>query len=420
MLIAITLQSLAEIALVSCSPHLMRRLAEAGDPRARNLERLLAEQGEDAITLLVIANNAAILAAAALSGHLTLATLGPEHYTATALGTLAFILVVCEITPKTYAAHHADQIALRNVAWVARMTRGWPARLALAVVKGASWPIQRALGVHEAHRRPRVTDRELMSLADVAEEQDVLDATEARMFESIVEFASRSVREIMVPRVDIVRVDGAAPLLELVRVIGEEGRSRIAVFSEDDDAVLGVVYANDVLACLGRGETDRTAAQLARAPHCVPDTKPVDELFREMREQRVHLAFVIDEYGSVDGLVTMEDVLEEIVGDFRDEHDTGERAPIEPAGDDAWLVLAAATVSELEDQLGIVFAEDEADFDTLGGFLYERADGVPEVGFRTERAGMAFEVLAMDGPRITEVRVTRLAAEGEGDEQPGG
>jgi putative hemolysin len=414
-LVAIAGESLAEAALVSCSPHLMRRLAEAGDPRARAVRALFADRGEDAVTFLVISVNAAILLLATLAGHLTVETIGARYYTATALGVLAFVLAVCEVTPKTYAAHHADEVALRVIRWVGPLARSLPARIIVGAVKGASWPVQRLLGVDELHRHLRVTDEELMSLADVAEEQDVLDATQAQMFESIVEFSNRAVREIMVPRIDIVSVDASASLPEIIEVVGTSGKSRVAVCRGPDDPVMGIVYANDVLACLYRGETERVAGDLARPAHMVPDTKNVDDLFREMRERHIHIALVIDEHGGVDGLVTMEDVLEEIVGDVRDEHDGSEKALIVQLEDGACLVQAGATRSELEDELGIELPEDVGDYDTLGGFLYQRTDQTPEPGFSTECGGIRYEIATMDGPRITEVLVTRLGEPENGD-----
>jgi putative hemolysin len=372
------------------------------------LQSLFDDLDEDAITWLVVANNANILLVATLVGHLTVATLGPEHYSATALAALVFILAVCEVTPKTYASHHADRVSLRVVRWVAPLARSWPARAGLALIKAASWPVRRLLRVDSMHRHLRVTDEELMSLADVAEEQAVLDATQAQMFESIVEFANQTVREIMVPRVDIVSVDAEATLSEIVEVIRSEGKSRIAVSQGADDPAVGMVYANDVLACLQRGELDRRARDLVRDVHMVPDTKPVDELFREMRDRHIHIALVIDEHGSVDGLVSMEDVLEEIVGDMQDEHDTDEEPLVQALADGSYLVQGGATRSELLDALGVTLSEDDGEFDTLGGFLFQCAEEIPEPGFRTEYAGFVFEVAAMDGTRITQVAVRRV------------
>ncbi len=415
---AIAALSMAEVALVSCSPHLMRRLAEAGDPRAWRVQALQADRGEDAVTFLVVANNACILIVATLVGHLTVSTIGSDYYSATAVGALVFILAVCEITPKTYAAHRADQFMLRAIRWVDPLTRSRPARWAVTLIKAASWPVRRILGVDGLHRHTRVTDEELMSLADVAEEQSVLDATQAQMFESIVEFANRTVREIMVPRVDIVSVDADATLPEVIEVIRTEGKSRIAVCRGDDDPVVGMVYANDVLACLHRGELDRRAGEIVRDAHMVPDTKPVDELFRELRNRHIHVALVIDEHGGVDGLVTMEDVLEEIVGDLQDEHDTLERPLIEPQPDGSLLVQGGATRSELEDDLGIAFSDEQGEFDTLGGFLYLRSERMPEAGFATEHGGHRFEIHEMDGPRITYVRISPAEGPRNGAEAP--
>jgi len=410
-LIGIATLSAAEAALVSVSKPLVRRLADQGNRRARSLNALAEAGIENAVAALAVSITPLILATAAFVGHLTVELLGREYYAWTGLAALFVILLFCEILPKTYASHHPDRTALSAVVWVRPFLASPPVRLLIALIRGASWPLRRALRVEELQRIVGFSEEELASLADVAEEQQVLDQAEAQMFGSIVSFGGRTAREIMVPRVDIIAVEGSATLREAVELIEREGKSRIAVHEGAVDEVTGVLYAHDVLACYYRGEADTLVREVAREPFMVPDTKPVDELFRELRQRRTHIALVIDEHGGVDGLVTMEDVLEEIIGDVRDEHDSQEERPIRESGAGEWIMHGRASRHEIEEAIEIDFGVDDGGFDTLAGLIFLNSDGLPEPGLCIEHGGFELTVLDMEGARITQVRVRRIEPE---------
>ncbi len=358
-LVGLLVLSFAEVALVACSEPVVRRAAESGDRRAERLLRLLEHGREDAVTLVIVLNNALILAIATLVGHLTVRVLGAQAYPYTAAGSLLFVLLVCEITPKTYSSHHADRVAMSVVRWVEPLVDSWAGRLVVGLVKAGSWPLRKVFRADVLEHRPVVTGQELMSLADVAEEQQVLDPTQAQMFESIIEFEGRPVREIMVPRVNIVMMEADLTLQDAVALIAERGKSRIVVYEDLPDQVVGILYAHDVLTAYYRGNQDVRVGDLAREAYMVPETKPVDEVFGELRQRHIHLALVIDEHGGVDGLVTMEDVLEEIVGDVRDEHDSSERLLVTAVGPEAWVVSPLAAPSELESQIGLTLGDED-------------------------------------------------------------
>jgi len=407
-ILGIAALSAAEAALVSVSKPLVRRLADQGNRRARRLNVLVEGGIENAVAALAVSITPLILATATFVGHLTVELLGREYYAWTGIGTLVLILLFCEILPKTYASHHPDRTALSTVVWVRPFLSSPPVRLLMALIRGASWPLRRALRVEELQRIRGFSEEELASLADVAEEQEVFDQAEARMFGSIVSFGERTAREIMVPRVDIVAIEGGATLREAVELIERSGKSRIAVYEGAADEVCGVLYANDVLACYYRDQGARLVRDVAREPFMVPDTKPVDELFRELRQRHTHIALVIDEHGGVDGLVTMEDALEEIIGDVRDEHDPQEEQAIRASGAGEWVMHGRTSRHELQEALAVDFGEDDGGFDTLAGLIFLNSDGLPEPGLRIEEAGLEFTVLDMEGTRITQVRARRI------------
>lgn len=410
--------SYAEAGLVAMPKPLIRRLAEQGDdPRARAVEELIESGLDDAVALLAIMVTPLNLAVATFVGHLTVVLLGPAYYIHTAIGSLVVVLLLCEIVPKTYASHYPDRVALSTVRWVVPLVGSLPVRLVFSAVKAGSWPVRHILGFDDDLYRVRgFSEDELQSLLDIAEEHDVIDEAEAEMFDSIVSIGERTAREIMVPRVDIVIVDASVPVAEAAKIIAQSGKSRIAVHEGADDEIIGILYATDVLRCFHAGDTEKTVRDVAREPLLVPETKPVDDLFRELRQRRTHLALVIDEHGGVDGLVTMEDVLEEIVGDVRDEHDIDEHPDIRQLDDGAYLVSGTTPRHEIEELLNIDFGDDNGEFDTIAGLLFVRADGLPEAGYYVDHGPFRFQVVSMDGLRIVEVRIERLASSPSGEE----
>ncbi|GBD13617.1 Hemolysin C [bacterium HR24] len=226
------------------------------------------------------------------------------------------------------------------------------------------------------------------------------------MMRSVLELGETTVWEIMVPRVDIVAVEASATFQEVARTMVQRGFSRLPVYEETIDNVIGVVHARDVLRVLANGFRPQSVRELLRPAYFVPDTKPVHDLLAEMQRQHLSIAIVVDEYGGTAGLVTVEDIVEEIVGELADEFDTSEE-PVQPLGDGAALVDARVTVDALEEMFG-VHLENE-DYDTVGGFIYHHLGKVPSVGDQIEVDGLVLRVVSMLGRKIKRVHVSRSA-----------
>jgi len=224
------------------------------------------------------------------------------------------------------------------------------------------------------------------------------------MMRSVLEMAETTVWEIMVPRVDIVAVEADATFEEVARVMVEKGFSRLPVYEETIDNIVGVVHARDVLRVLANHSRPQNVRQLMRPAYFVPDTKPVHDLLAEMQHQRLSIAIVVDEYGGTAGLVTVEDIVEEIVGELADEFDTYEE-PVTPLGNGELLLDARVTVDFLEETFG-VHLENE-DYDTVGGFIYHHLGKVPAVGDQIEVDGLVLRVVSMLGRKIKRVHVSR-------------
>jgi CBS domain containing-hemolysin-like protein len=233
------------------------------------------------------------------------------------------------------------------------------------------------------------------------------------MIVSILEMNETSARELMVPRIDMVTMNVETSLRDALEIIINAGHSRIPVYEDNIDSVVGVLYAKDLLKCFRDNQTDRPIRELLRSAYFVPASKKVDALFQEMQKQRVHIVIVVDEYGGTAGLVTIEDILEEIVGDIQDEYDLEEDVYVQSIGPDTYLLNSRLDIYSLTKLLDIELDTDSAD--TLGGLLYTLMEHVPDQGESVEHEGWRFTVLSVDGRRIEQVRAELITAQREID-----
>jgi magnesium and cobalt transporter len=252
------------------------------------------------------------------------------------------------------------------------------------------------------------TEEELQNLIDASEQQGIIDEEEGDMLQSILELDETIVREVMVPRTDMICVDAAAPLRELLAAILKSGHSRIPVYQDNNDNIIGLVYAKDLLRFWGRSLEDIKLEEVLRSPYLVPESKLVSDLLQEFRETRVHIAIVIDEYGGTSGLVTIEDLIEEIVGEIHDEYDLDDEWLIEePNG--TVLVDGRLNIEEFEEHFEVEVEREK--FDTVGGYLVEYLGRVPVAGERVEIDSLEFLVVASDQRAIRQLRIFPPSAE---------
>ena len=252
------------------------------------------------------------------------------------------------------------------------------------------------------------SDRLRRSIEDTTLGGD-LDEVAAEMLENVVDFTSTEVGTVMTPRTEIEGIESTDDLAAIRKTIIEAGHSRIPVYGDNLDEIRGILYVKDLVPYLGTEVEDFRLDRLLRQPIRVPETKPVQDLLGDFQRSEVHMAIVVDEYGGTSGLVTIEDVLEEIVGEIQDEHDTEEELPpaIARVGDDRWEMDARFQIYDLNEMLETTLPEDD-DFDTIAGFILERLGRVPETGETVEDLGLRFEVLEAEPTRIERVAVTRL------------
>ncbi|RLE16616.1 MAG: ion transporter [Actinobacteria bacterium] len=239
---------------------------------------------------------------------------------------------------------------------------------------------------------------------DDSGESDPSDAEERELILSVLEFTDTIVREVMVPRTDMITIDGAASTDDAVDIVLSSGRSRVPVTGESVDHVVGVIYARDLLEMFDQESPVRPIQSISHDAYFVPETKPISELLREMQANQQHMAIVIDEFGGTAGLVTIEDLIEELVGEIVDEYDEEEPMIVEVDG--TWLVDARLDVDDLAEVVGIELPSDE--WDTVGGLVLELAGRVPEEGEAFDLDGLVFTADSVQGRRVARVRVTRV------------
>jgi len=249
-------------------------------------------------------------------------------------------------------------------------------------------------------------------LGELEEEEGKIEDSEREMIRGILELEETTAREIMVPRTDIVAVDTDIPLAKVIDLVLERGYSRIPLYQDTIDNVVGIIYAKDLLRYTRDQESQASLSDIARPPYFIPESKKIGELLRELQEKKVHIAIVVDEYGGVAGLVTIEDLLEEIVGEIEDEYDT-EEPKVEWLNETEAVVDAKLSIDDLNDFFGLSLQTEG--FDTVGGFVYSQLGRIPTVNDKVEIEGLTISVLSTLGRRIKKVKIAKTA---EAEESP--
>ena len=421
-----------EIALVSIRRSRVEQLVDEGRPGARRVRRLLDEPGRflavSQLGLTVIGFFASAYAAVSLVSYLAdaLRSLGMDSGTADGLAliivtvTLAlFTIVFAELVPKTLALANAERFAIALSLPIEFLARALSPLIRL--LTGITSAIAGIFGAR-ATAEAQITAEELRLIVERGGEQGVLEAEEEQMINAVIELGSRRVHEVMIPRIDIAAMPVTATFDEAISTFVEEGHSRVPVYEETVDEIVGILYAKDLLPFLRSASGPRPELRtLLRSPVYIPESMTVDDLLHEFQRRKVHIAIVLDEYGGTAGLVTIEDLLEEIVGEIQDEYDTEEPMVVRLSDEEA-RVDGRASIDELSELFdsNIEF-EDEDEYDTVGGLIYHRIGGIPSPGDRVELDGLTLTVESTDGRRVGKVLVVRtpdgddLEADEDGD-----
>jgi putative hemolysin len=399
-LVLAALAASAETSLTSISRVRLRQLVEQKVPAAIVIERLHRDPNSYLSTILIV-NTVAIIVASSAATLLALHLY--QERVAEWLVSLILslvVLVVCEITPKTLALQRAERVALRMARLVASVT--FVMRPIVFVLTSVTRLILRMLGGKAQVRGPFVTEEELKMLVSLGEEEGVLEEEEREMIHGIFEMGDMLVRELMVPRTDLVAIEVHEPVEKAVELVTKHGHTRIPVYEGDLDHIVGVLYAKDLLRAVVRGE-QKTLREIARKPYFTPESNKVQDVLRDLRKNRVHMAIVVDEYGGTAGAVTIEDILEEIVGPIHDEYDIGEEDEIQFISPNEVVLDGRVSVDDVNELLKLDIAAD--DYDTVGGYVQNQLGAAPKVGATLKLGNADLRVEAVQGSRIKKVRI---------------
>jgi len=391
--------SSSEVALISITRAKARTLANEGKPGSKAVA-VLKESPEHLLITILIGNNIVNVAAAALATSIAIKAFGDIGVGIATFFVVIVLLVFGEIGPKIYAARASDSFALTVAPVILFLSRIFSPFIWIV-----EW-VSPTFGIGKEVGEPSVTEEEIKEWIDVGKEDGTIEQGEQEMLYSVLEFADTTAREIMTPRVDVTLMEDTVTFEEAIRIFNETGFSRIPVYHDQIDNITGILNVKDVFSAMVSHRKDSTIKEVMYDPMFVPETKKIDDLLKELQVHRVQMAIVIDEYSSFVGIATVEDILEEIVGDIMDEYDK-EEPEIQNISEGVFVVDAQMWVEDINERLEIDLPVDES-YETIGGLIIDRLGHIPlHPGEKVEinEGKIILAVMQMHGRRIVKVKV---------------
>lgn len=361
----------------------------------------LTEKPGRLLSTILIANNAVNIGASALATSLSLEFFGSGGVAiATAIMTI-LILVFAEITPKSLAASKAERISFKIIKPLAAIIT--LLRPIVTIFTYVTNGIMALLGVKGDMVKPFITEEELKTIVTVSHEEGVLEVEEKQMIYNVFEFGDLHIRDVMIQRTDLIAFHVDTPLEEIIETVKEEQFSRYPIFEESIDDIVGILNVKDMIFIEGLS-IDFHIRSYMRKPSFTFEFKKISTLFKEMKKNRTHMSIVLDEYGGTAGIVTIEDLIEEIVGEIQDEYDENE-IEVKTINENEYLVAGSTKISQVMELLNISLESD--DFDSIGGFMIGQLERLPRLGETIEYEGIRFKVEEIDKNRIKSIRILR-------------
>jgi putative hemolysin len=407
LLILSALFSSSEVALLSLDDKKIEEINRSSKNLAKYISELISAPQKLLITILIgntISNVGASIIAVTLALDIAKVNGFSVDYSLIAQIIILTIIVIifCEVTPKVWANKHPVYIS--KIIAIPLYLIG----IVLSPITKILTFLMKILTTNVKYDKARtaLSTSDIADLADIGIEKGTLEEEEHELIHGLVSFKSTFAREVMTPRVDIIAVPKDIPYNELIEIIKSSGHSRIPVYVNDLDSIIGVIHAKDLLQFLGSPNIF-DIKKVIRDCLFVPETKLLSTLLKEFQEKNMHLSLVVDEYGGTAGLISLEDVLEEIVGEIRDEYDT-EEDEIVKINENKFVMFGKVSISELEEILNINIEVPNEDFETLGGFIFNHAGTIPGVGYKFEKYGYSFKVIGLENNRISKVEIEKL------------
>jgi len=403
-LLIVAFLSSSEAALISVNKLRIKNLAEKSKS-ARVIQEILKKH-ERLFGTILLTENFFIIAATSLGTAILLNIFGEDGWIYASLLMTVLIVLLGEITPKTIAVTYSDRIALIVAI---------PIRLLITITHPIVWLFTRLPGwllkIFGAHTPPSpfVTEEDIKAMIDIGEEEGSLEEDERNMLHKVFEFGDTVASEAMVPRTEIVTIADSATVRDALALIKEKGYSRYPVIKETVDNIIGMLYVKDILINMAEGKATEESSikEFIRDAYYIPENKKVRELLDEMQKNKFQIAVVMDEYGGTAGLITLEDLMEEIVGSLQDEFEEMEaEKDVEIIDESTFVVSGATELDEISELIGVELYSD--DFNTISGFIFGLFGRLPKVGEQIRYHNIRFLVLEMDGKKISKVKITKL------------
>lgn len=396
----------SEVAFFSINNLLKEQLSRLDSKRAKNVLKLI-ENPRKLLIAILIGNTLANVTLASFSAILMmeLASTGATSQEVAVLLNIIvitfIILVVSEITPKIFAIKNPLKLAL-NLSYFILFCYYLVLPISYVLAKLMAY-LTKILRLKESEQESMLQTSEFQALLDMSEEQGELEQEEKEMIHQIFEFGDTTVREIMVPRTDMICVDFDTTISDLIAVIKSKGHTRIPVVRESIDKIVGIVNAKDLLPFMGNSTQNPDLLKMARPAMFVPESKKIDDLLRNFQSDQQHMAIVVDEYGGTSGLVTLEDVIEEIVGEIRDEYDK-EQSLYKKIDDKTLIVDAKIDIESLNEVMNVNVPESD-DYDTLGGFILENIGSLPKDSQIIQHGDFEMVMEKVEKNRIVSIKI---------------
>ncbi|MCK9276489.1 MAG: hemolysin family protein [Methanoculleus sp.] len=400
--------SSSEVALISITRAKVRALLNQGRKGAEALDTLKRSTDTILITIL-IGNNIANVAAASLATAIAIGIYGDVGIGIATFFTVILMLVFGEIGPKMYASRNTEDLALRVALPILYLSK------VIYPVLWVSDHIRQQFAFRPGVAEPVVTEEEIKEWIDVGEEEGTIEEQERDMLYSVLRFGDTTVREVMTPRIDVVMIEDTSTLENALSIFNDTGFSRIPVYHEQIDNVIGLLNIKDIFAAVFRQQMSAMIRDMMYEPYFVPESKKIDELLKELQVKKQHMAVVLDEYGSFAGIVTVEDMLEELVGEIMDEFDE-EEPEVQRIDEGVFLVDARAWVEHLNEDLDLNLPLMDS-YESIGGLVIDRLGHIPRRGevVKIEESGIMLVVMQMRGRRIVKVKLIVAPQTGSGE-----
>ncbi|MDD1675291.1 MAG: hemolysin family protein [Methanomicrobiales archaeon] len=390
--------SASEVAIISVTRAKVRTLLQRKERRIEHLAALKKTPDHTLITIL-IGNNIVNVAAASLATSIAIDSLGDAGVGVATFVVVLLLLIFGEIGPKIFAVRATESLALRVAPFIHTLSKLFFPFL---------WiydRVSRSSQLTVAFAKPGITEEEIKGWIDLGKEEGAIEQDERELLYSVLEFSDTISRQVMTPRLDTVMIEDTFTPDQAVQMFNDTGYSRLPVYHDQIDNIVGILNVKDIFPVVLQRKEGVLIKDVMKEPYFVPETKKIDDLLKEMRQKKVHMAIVVDEYGSFSGIVTIEDILEELVGEIQDEHDR-EEPQLQQIEEGAYLVGGRMWVEDLNEELNLTLPIDES-YETVAGLVTERLGHIPRKGesIVIEECGVTFVVMQMRRNRIASLKL---------------